>query len=77
MMRREAELGMPGLGSSAGPAQARGRRWHCVHGVQGTDRYSAGIIDGDMDEVPAGIVLVPLAVARHAVAGLAEMPQLL
>ena len=45
--------------------------------MQGAERYSAGIIDGHMDEFPAGTVRALLAVARHPVAGLAKAPQLL
>ena len=43
--------------------------------MQGAERYSAGIIDGHMDELPAGTVRALLAVARHTVAGLAKAPQ--
>src|SRR5690606_23736113 len=45
--------------------------------MQGAERYSAGIIDSHMDELPAGTVRALLAVARHAVARLAKAPQLL
>src|SRR5690606_19449482 len=46
-------------------------------GMQGAERYAASIIDCHMDELPAGTRRAVLAVARHAVTGLTEAPQLL
>lgn len=43
--------------------------------MQGAERYSAGIIDGYLDELPASTVRALLAVARHTVAGLAKAPK--
>ena len=46
-------------------------------GMHGAERYSAGIVDCHMDELPAGAMGVLLAVTRDSVAGLAESSQLL
>src|SRR5690606_36999708 len=46
-------------------------------GMQGAERYPAGIVDGYMDELPAGTMGVLLAVTRDPVAGLVESPQFL